>query len=135
MVVIRASPRYRPASYVPGAAPPTGERAFWTDNVGDVSVGCARIASAAGGSGQATSYRGDDTLGGAVNLWPAAKAGSNSTRCVCGRAPSRAKNIELEPIPIAGGADKMVAALDQATLDVTRTATPYLAHLRLAGVE
>ncbi len=36
-------------------------------------------------------------------------------------------------MPIAGGTDKMVAALDQGRLDVTQTATPYLIQAVLNG--
>jgi len=43
------------------------------------------------------------------------------------------ENLKLEPIPIAGGTDKMVAALDQGTIDVTQTATPYLIAAVLGG--
>jgi len=43
------------------------------------------------------------------------------------------ENVELELIPIPGGTDKMVAALDQATIDVTQTATPYLIQAVLGG--
>jgi ABC-type nitrate/sulfonate/bicarbonate transport system substrate-binding protein len=43
------------------------------------------------------------------------------------------ENVELELIPIPGGTDKMVAALDQATIDVTQTATPYLIQAVLRG--
>ena len=44
------------------------------------------------------------------------------------------ENVELELIPIPGGTDKMVAALDQATIDVTQTATPYLIQAVLRGI-
>ena len=43
------------------------------------------------------------------------------------------EGITLELKPIAGGTDKMVAALDQGTVDVTQTATPYLIRAALAG--
>jgi ABC-type nitrate/sulfonate/bicarbonate transport system substrate-binding protein len=43
------------------------------------------------------------------------------------------ENVELELIPIPGGTDRMVAALDQATIDVTQTATPYLIQAVLRG--
>jgi len=33
------------------------------------------------------------------------------------------EEIKLELVPIAGGTDKMVAALDQGRVDVTQTAT------------
>ena len=41
------------------------------------------------------------------------------------------ENLKLEPFPIAGGTDKMVAALDQDTIDLTQTATPYLIRAAL----
>ena len=44
------------------------------------------------------------------------------------------ENVELKLIPTPGGTDKMVAALDQATIDVTQTATPYLIQAVLGGV-
>jgi hypothetical protein len=37
------------------------------------------------------------------------------------------EDLKLEFVPIAGGTDKMVAALDQGAVDVAQTATPYLA--------
>jgi ABC-type nitrate/sulfonate/bicarbonate transport system substrate-binding protein len=43
------------------------------------------------------------------------------------------EGIVLELKPIAGGTDKMVAALDQGTVDVAQTATPYLIRAALAG--
>jgi len=43
------------------------------------------------------------------------------------------EEIKLELVPIAGGTDKMVAALDQGRVDVTQTATPYLIRAALAG--
>jgi ABC-type nitrate/sulfonate/bicarbonate transport system substrate-binding protein len=43
------------------------------------------------------------------------------------------EGITLELKPIAGGTDKMVAALDQGSVDVTQTATPYLIRAALAG--
>jgi ABC-type nitrate/sulfonate/bicarbonate transport system substrate-binding protein len=43
------------------------------------------------------------------------------------------EEIRLEFVPIAGGTDKMVAALDQGAVDVTQTATPYLIRAALAG--
>jgi ABC-type nitrate/sulfonate/bicarbonate transport system substrate-binding protein len=43
------------------------------------------------------------------------------------------EGITLELKPIAGGTDKMVAALDQGGVDVTQTATPYLIRAALAG--
>jgi ABC-type nitrate/sulfonate/bicarbonate transport system substrate-binding protein len=43
------------------------------------------------------------------------------------------EGITLELKPIAGGTDKMVAALDQGSVDVTQTATPYLIRAVLAG--
>jgi ABC-type nitrate/sulfonate/bicarbonate transport system substrate-binding protein len=43
------------------------------------------------------------------------------------------EGIRLEFIPIEGGTDKMVAALDQGTVDVAHTATPYLIQAALAG--
>jgi ABC-type nitrate/sulfonate/bicarbonate transport system substrate-binding protein len=43
------------------------------------------------------------------------------------------EDVELAFVPIAGGTDKMVAALDQGSVDVTQTATPYLIRAALAG--
>jgi ABC-type nitrate/sulfonate/bicarbonate transport system substrate-binding protein len=43
------------------------------------------------------------------------------------------EGITLEFVPIAGGTDKMIAALDQGTVDVTQTATPYLIRAVLEG--
>jgi len=43
------------------------------------------------------------------------------------------EDIKLELVPIPGGTDNMVAALDQGTVDVTQTATPYLIRSALAG--
>jgi ABC-type nitrate/sulfonate/bicarbonate transport system substrate-binding protein len=43
------------------------------------------------------------------------------------------EGVKLELVPIAGGTDKMVAALDQGSVDVTQTATPYLIRAALAG--
>jgi ABC-type nitrate/sulfonate/bicarbonate transport system substrate-binding protein len=43
------------------------------------------------------------------------------------------EGIRLEFIPIEGGTDKMVTALDQAKVDVAHTATPYLIQAELAG--
>jgi ABC-type nitrate/sulfonate/bicarbonate transport system substrate-binding protein len=43
------------------------------------------------------------------------------------------EGIRLELIPIEGGTDKMVAALEQGRVDVAHTATPYLIQAELAG--
>jgi ABC-type nitrate/sulfonate/bicarbonate transport system substrate-binding protein len=43
------------------------------------------------------------------------------------------ENIALTLVPIAGGTDKMVAALERGEVDVTQTATPYLIQAALAG--
>ena len=43
------------------------------------------------------------------------------------------EEIKLDLVPIAGGTDKMVAALDQGVVDVTQTATPYLIRAALGG--
>src|ERR1700692_3881118 len=43
------------------------------------------------------------------------------------------EGIRLEFIPIEGGTDKMVAALDAGKVDVAQTATPYLIQAELAG--
>jgi ABC-type nitrate/sulfonate/bicarbonate transport system substrate-binding protein len=43
------------------------------------------------------------------------------------------ENIAVELVPIAGGTDKMVAALADGVVDVTQTATPYLIRAALAG--
>jgi ABC-type nitrate/sulfonate/bicarbonate transport system substrate-binding protein len=43
------------------------------------------------------------------------------------------EGIAIEKVLIAGGTDKMVAALDQGRVDITQSATPYLIHAVLAG--
>src|ERR1700692_1411745 len=43
------------------------------------------------------------------------------------------EGIRLEFIPIEGGTDRMVAALDAGKVDVAQTATPYLIQAELAG--
>jgi ABC-type nitrate/sulfonate/bicarbonate transport system substrate-binding protein len=43
------------------------------------------------------------------------------------------EEIKIELVPIAGGTDKMVAALADDWVDVTQTATPYLVRAALAG--
>lgn len=43
------------------------------------------------------------------------------------------EGVKLELVPIAGGTDKMVAALDRGAVDVTQTATPYLIRAALSG--
>lgn len=43
------------------------------------------------------------------------------------------ENITLDVVQIAGGTDKMIAALDRGDVDVTQTATPYLIQAVLAG--
>lgn len=43
------------------------------------------------------------------------------------------EDIKLERISIPGGTDKMVAALEAGTVDVTQTATPYLIQAVLRG--
>jgi len=43
------------------------------------------------------------------------------------------EQIGIEFVHIEGGTDRMVAALDQGTVDVTQTATPYLIRAALAG--
>ena len=43
------------------------------------------------------------------------------------------EEIKIDLVPIPGGTDKMVAALDQSAVDVTQTATPYLIRAALAG--
>jgi ABC-type nitrate/sulfonate/bicarbonate transport system substrate-binding protein len=43
------------------------------------------------------------------------------------------EDLRLELVPIAGGTDKMVAALDRGAVDVTQTATPYLIRAALVG--
>jgi len=43
------------------------------------------------------------------------------------------EGIALDLVPIEGGTDNMVAALDRSTVDVTQTATPYLVSAALAG--
>lgn len=43
------------------------------------------------------------------------------------------ERIKLDMLPIEGGAANMIAALDQGTVDITRTATPYLIQAVLKG--
>jgi ABC-type nitrate/sulfonate/bicarbonate transport system substrate-binding protein len=43
------------------------------------------------------------------------------------------EGIKLELVPIEGGTDKMVAALDRGDVEVTQTATPYFIQAVLAG--
>jgi ABC-type nitrate/sulfonate/bicarbonate transport system substrate-binding protein len=43
------------------------------------------------------------------------------------------EEVKIDLVPIPGGTDKMVAALDQGAVDVTQTATPYLIRAVLAG--
>jgi ABC-type nitrate/sulfonate/bicarbonate transport system substrate-binding protein len=43
------------------------------------------------------------------------------------------ENVTLNVVPIAGGTDRMVAALDRGDVDVAQTATPYLIQAVLAG--
>src|SRR4030088_1953304 len=43
------------------------------------------------------------------------------------------EEVKLDLIPIAGGPDKMIAALDQGAVDVTQPATPYLIRAALSG--
>jgi NitT/TauT family transport system substrate-binding protein len=45
------------------------------------------------------------------------------------------EGINLEMVPIEGGANNMMAALDKGTVDITRTATPYLIQAVLKGSE
>lgn len=45
------------------------------------------------------------------------------------------EGINLEMLPIEGGAANMIAALDKGTVDITRTATPYLIQASLKGSE
>jgi ABC-type nitrate/sulfonate/bicarbonate transport system substrate-binding protein len=45
------------------------------------------------------------------------------------------EQIRLVPVPIAGGTDKMVAALERGEVEVTQTATPYLIQAVLRGSE
>jgi ABC-type nitrate/sulfonate/bicarbonate transport system substrate-binding protein len=43
------------------------------------------------------------------------------------------ENIKLDLVPIPGGTDKMVAALDHNAVEVAQTATPYLIRAALKG--
>ena len=45
------------------------------------------------------------------------------------------EGINLAMVPIEGGANNMMAALDKGTVDITRTATPYLIQAVLKGSE
>ena len=45
------------------------------------------------------------------------------------------EGIDLEMLPIEGGAANMIAALDKGAVDITRTATPYLIQAVLKGSE
>lgn len=45
------------------------------------------------------------------------------------------EGLKMEILPIQGGTDKMVAALDRGVVDLTRTATPYLILASAKGSE
>src|SRR5439155_9204015 len=45
------------------------------------------------------------------------------------------EGVNLEMLPIEGGANNMMAALDKGTVEITRTATPYLIQAVLKGSE
>lgn len=45
------------------------------------------------------------------------------------------ERLNMEIIPIEGGTDKMIAALDRGAVDITRTATPYLILASVKGSE
>jgi ABC-type nitrate/sulfonate/bicarbonate transport system substrate-binding protein len=45
------------------------------------------------------------------------------------------EGIQLEMVPVSGGAAHMMAALDKGSVDITRTATPYLIQAVLKGSE
>jgi len=45
------------------------------------------------------------------------------------------EGINLAMVPIEGGANNMMAALDKGTVEITRTATPYLIQAVLKGSE
>ena len=45
------------------------------------------------------------------------------------------EGIQVEMIPVEGGADNMVKALDRGAVDIARTATPYLIQAALQGSE
>ena len=45
------------------------------------------------------------------------------------------EGVNIEMIPIEGGADNMVKALDRGAVEITRTATPYLIQAVLRGSE
>ena len=45
------------------------------------------------------------------------------------------EGINLAMVPIEGGANNMMAALDRGTVEITRTATPYLIQVVLKGSE
>lgn len=45
------------------------------------------------------------------------------------------EGVNLEMLPIEGGANNMMIALDRGTVDITRTATPYLIQAALKGSE
>ena len=45
------------------------------------------------------------------------------------------EGINVEMIPVEGGADNMVKALDRSAVDIARTATPYLIQAALKGSE
>lgn len=81
-------------------------------------------------------------------------AGAQTTTLRYGQIPSTIKTVSalqfyiaqrkgffgregtnLEMLPIEGGAANMIAALDKGTVDITRTATPYLIQAVLKGSE
>jgi ABC-type nitrate/sulfonate/bicarbonate transport system substrate-binding protein len=43
------------------------------------------------------------------------------------------QGLKIEPVPVEGGTDFMIQALDKGTVDITRTATPYLITAVTAG--
>ena len=43
------------------------------------------------------------------------------------------QGLKIEPVPVEGGTDFMIQALDKGTVDITRTATPYLITAVMAG--
>ena len=85
-------------------------------------------------------------------VWPIQNAGGQSIKLRYGQIPSTIKTvsalqfhlaqrkgflsregIDLEMLPIEGGAANMVVALTQGIVDITRTATPYLIQDVLKG--
>src|SRR5881397_2831466 len=53
--------------------------------------------------------------------------------CRLFRSPSPSARINLDVVPIPGGTDRIVAALDKGEIDAGKNATPYLIQAVLKG--